>query len=49
MQLAPLHDSELLRNRQANDADEVAEEYLAELSLRVEQESVHALLDDVVG
>lgn len=49
VQLAPLHNSELLRNRQANDADEVAEEYLAELSLRVEQESTHALLDDVVG
>jgi hypothetical protein len=49
VQLAPLHDSELLRNRQANDADEVAEEYLCELSLRVEQESTHSLLDDVVG
>lgn len=49
VQLAPLHDSELLRNRQANDADEVAEEYLAELSLRVELEATHALLDDVVG
>lgn len=49
VQLAPLHDSELLRNRQANDADEIAEEYLCELSLRVELESTHALLDDVVG
>jgi hypothetical protein len=49
VQLAPLHDSELLRNRQANDADEVAEEYLAELSLRVENESHHALLDDCLG
>lgn len=49
VQLAPLHDSELLRNRQANDADEVAEEYLCELSLKVEQETTHALLDDVVG
>lgn len=49
VQFAPLHDSELLRNRQANDADEIAEEYLCEASLKVEQETHHSLLDDVVG
>jgi hypothetical protein len=49
VQSAPLHSSELLRNRQANDADEIAEEYLFEGSLKVEREQVHALLDDVVG
>lgn len=49
VQFAPLHDSELLRNRQANDADEFAEEYLAEISLKVENETRHAILTDVVG
>ena len=46
---APMHTSELLRNRQANDADEVAEEYLYEGSLIVAQETHHSLLDDVIG
>mgnify|MGYP000058496445 CR=1 FL=1 len=49
VQLRPLHDSELLRNRQAPDADAVAEEYLYEGSLAVEHELSHALLDDVLG
>lgn len=47
--LCPLTSSSLLRNRQANDADEFAEEYLAETGLRVKVESSHSLLDDVVG
>lgn len=49
VQWAPLRDSALLKNREANDADEVAEEYLCEASLKVEREETHALLDAVVG
>lgn len=49
VQSAPMQASQVLRNRQANDADEIAEEYLFEGSLKVEREEVHALLDDVVG
>lgn len=45
----PLTDTSLLRNRQANDADEFAEEYLCESGLRVKSEETHALLDDVLG
>jgi len=49
VQYAPLRSTQLLRNRQANDADEIAEEYLTEHSLKVEVEQTHALLDDVVS
>ena len=46
---ATMQSSQLLRNRQANDADEVAEEYLYEGTRVVAQETHHSLLDDVVG
>lgn len=46
---APMQDTQLLRNRQAPDADAIAEEYLYEGTLVVAQEIHHALLDDVVG
>ena len=50
VQLAPLRDTILRPNIQANDADEVAAEYLTELSLKVQQgASVHRFLVDVTG
>ena len=47
--LAPMQTSVRLSDRQANDADGVDEEYLAELSLVVKQESHHALLYGITG
>lgn len=50
VQLAPLRDTVLKPNIQAPDADEVAAEYLTELSLKVEQgANVHRWLTDVTG
>lgn len=49
VQIAFLRSTRLLRNRQANDADEQSEEYLSELSLKVEQEKHHAILRNVTG
>lgn len=49
VQLAPLRDSALLKERQANDADEIMEEWLTELSLKVERPEVHRWLVDVTG
>ena len=50
VQLAPFRDTVLRPNIQANDADEVAAEYLTELSLKVEQgANVHRWLVDVTG
>jgi hypothetical protein len=39
----------LYRNRQAPDADETAEEFLSELTLKVGDERNHALLSQVTG
>ena len=49
VQLAPLRDTALLGNRQANDADESMAEYLTEVSLKVERPEVHRWLVDVTG
>lgn len=49
VQLAPLRDTELKLNRQAPDADEQSEEYISEVSLKVEQEQTHSLLKNVNG
>lgn len=45
----PLRSTKLLTNRQANDADEVSEEYLTEFSLEVQQEKTHGLIVGVTG
>lgn len=45
----PLRSTKLLTNRQANDADEVSEEYLTEFSLEVQQEKTHGLITGVTG
>jgi hypothetical protein len=47
--LAPMQTSVRLSDRQANDADGVDEEYLAELSFIVRQEAQHALLYGCTG
>lgn len=39
----------LYRNRQANDADETAEEFLSELTLKIGDERKHAVLKAVTG
>lgn len=49
VQLAPLRDTALLGNRQAPDADEVAAEYLTELSFKCERPEVHRWLVDVTA
>lgn len=51
IQLRPLRDrnTQLLRNRQANDADEVTHEYRTEYSLEFAQEKVHAIIRGVTG
>jgi hypothetical protein len=38
-----------LQDRQANDIDGNSEEYLAELTLVVQQETHHAILKNVTG
>ena len=45
----PLRDTKYLPNRQANDADEVSEEYLTEFSLQVEQEKTHGIIVGVTA
>jgi hypothetical protein len=47
--LRPLRSTKLLTDRQANDADEMSEEYLTEFSLQVEQEKTHGLIVGVTG
>ena len=49
IQYAPLRDTVLKPNRQANDADERSAEYITEASLKVEREETHALLKNVTG
>lgn len=45
----PLRNSQLLRGRQANDADTQDEEYLAEISLEVQQEQAHGIIQGVTS
>jgi uncharacterized protein YecE (DUF72 family) len=47
--LRPLRSTQLLRNRQANDADLVTEEYLTEVSVEIQSEAKHAVIKDVTG
>jgi len=49
VQLAPLRDTALLGNRQANDADEQMAEFISEISLKVENPTAHRWLVDVTG
>lgn len=49
VQLAPLRDTKLLPNREANDADEKAAEYLSEISVKVERPETMRWLVDVTG
>ena len=45
IQLNVLRDTELLKDRQANDADSYDEEYLTEFTLKVQQERIVVSLD----
>jgi hypothetical protein len=45
----PLRNTELLRDRQANDADSYDEEYLTEFSTRVKHERTHGIITGVTG
>lgn len=51
VKLRPLRErnTQLLRNRQANDADEITHEYRTEFSLEFAQEKCHAILKGVTG
>jgi len=46
---APLRNTELLRDRQANDADSYDEELLTEFSVKVKQERKHGIITGVTG
>lgn len=45
----PLQETILLRNRQANDADRVTEEYLTEVSMEVRNEAKHAIIKNATS
>lgn len=49
VQLNVLRDTELLKDRQANDADSYDEEYLTEFSLKVEQERTFGIVTGITG
>jgi hypothetical protein len=49
IQLNVLRDTELLKDRQANDADSYDEEYLTEYTLKVQQERTHGIITGVTG
>lgn len=49
IQLNVLRDTELLKDRQANDADSYDEEYLTEFTLKVQQERTHGIITGVTG
>ena len=49
VQFAPLRDTALLGNRQANDADEQMAEFISEVSLKVERPETARWLVDVTG
>lgn len=47
--LQTLRNTELLRDRQANDADSYDEEYLTEFTIKVKQERKHGIISGVTG
>lgn len=47
--LRPLRRTRLLRNRQANDADEITHEYLTETSFQFSIEKAHAIVKGITG
>jgi hypothetical protein len=49
IKIATLRNTELLRDRQANDADSYDEEYLTEFTLKVKQERTHGVITGVTG
>jgi hypothetical protein len=49
VEMPVLRSTELLRDRQANDADTYDEEYLTECSLKVKQERKHGIITGVTG
>lgn len=49
VRLRPLQNTVLLRNRQANDADRVTEEYLTETSFELHNEQKHAIIKNVTS
>ena len=49
IEMRPLRNTELLRDRQANDADSYDEEYLTEFSVQVEHERKHGIITGVTG
>jgi hypothetical protein len=49
VELISLRNTELLRDRQANDADTYDEEYLTEFSFKVEHERKHGIITGVTG
>lgn len=49
VRLRPLQNTVLLRNRQANDADRVTEEYLTETSFELRNEQKHAIIKNATS
>lgn len=49
IELNTLRETELLKDRQANDADSLDEEYLTEFSLKVKHERTHGIITGVTG
>jgi len=49
VEMRTLRNTELLRDRQANDADSYDEEYLTEFSLQLTQERAHGIIKGVTG
>jgi hypothetical protein len=49
VRIRPLQNTVLLRNRQANDADRVTEEYLTETSFELHNEAAHAMIYGVTA
>ena len=49
VRIRPLQNTVLLRNRQANDADRVTEEYLTETSFEIHNEAAHAMVYGVTA
>lgn len=49
VRLRPLQNTVLLRNRQANDADRVTEEYLTETSFELHNEQKHAIIKNATS
>jgi hypothetical protein len=49
VEMATLRNTELLRDRQANDADSYDEEYLTEFTVKVKHERKHGIITGVTG